>query len=78
MKSKFVLFTSGILVTVSLQAYIILDSKTTVSPGCDGGVLSHKCTSYINYNDLKDSKDHKDQRIMLNVLDEEARDVVDE
>lgn len=64
MKSKFVLFTSGILVIAStLQAYIILDSKTEVSPGCDGGVLSHTCTSYINYT---------------NVLNEESRDVVDE
>lgn len=52
MKSTLILFASGIAFFItSLQAYIILDSKTEVSPGCDGGVLSHECSSWINHVD---------------------------
>ena len=56
MKSTFILFTSWVfLFTTALQAYIVLDSKTEVSPGCDGGVLSHKCTSFISIDKLNES-----------------------
>lgn len=57
MKSTFILFTSGIfLFATPLQAYVVLDSKTEVSPGCDGGVLSHECTSFIsNIDKLNES-----------------------
>jgi hypothetical protein len=47
MKSIFVLSTMWIFFfAIPLQAYIILDSKTEVSPGCEGGVLSRKSTSF--------------------------------
>ncbi len=57
MKSTFILLISEILLfVIPLQAYIILDSKTEVSPGCEGGILSHRCTSSINnVNKLNES-----------------------
>ena len=58
MKNTFILFTSGIfLFAIPLQAYTILDSKTEVSPGCDGGVLSHKCTSFISASSINKSNE---------------------
>jgi hypothetical protein len=68
MKSTFILFISGIfLFAIPLQAYIILDSKTKVSPGCDGGVLSHRSTSFITSS--FDEFDENDEN--LNTSDKE-------
>jgi hypothetical protein len=76
MKSIFILSTMWIFVfATSLQAYIILDSKTEVSPGCDGGILSHKCTSFIsNINTLNDSNSNESDSFdeNLDIPDEEG------
>jgi hypothetical protein len=52
MKTTFILFTSGILFFAnSLHAYTILDFKTEISPGCEGGVLLHESSSFIDKSD---------------------------
>ena len=64
MKSTFILSTSGIfLFATTLQAYMVLDSKTEVSPGCDGGVLSHKCTSFISNVDKLNASNSFDENL---------------
>ena len=51
MKGKFIFFLS-VLSVVFLNSlcygYIELSSKTEVSPGCEGGILSQTGTSVIN------------------------------
>jgi hypothetical protein len=73
MKNTFILFISGIfLFAIPLQAYIVLDSKTEVSPGCEGGVLSHKCTSFISsVNKLNESNSFDENDENLNTADKE-------
>jgi len=42
---KVLLFIFLSTIQFSTYAYELLSCRTTVSPGCEGGVLSHKCTS---------------------------------
>jgi hypothetical protein len=77
MKKTFFLFTSSIFFFVtSLQAYIILDSKTEVSPGCEGGVLSSRCTSSFikDTDELNESNSFDDSS---DELEEEPSDELD-
>ena len=64
MKSSSIIFASvlftGFFVS-NIQAYVILNAKTEVSPGCVGGISSHTSISIINDPiDPKESNDHQE------------------
>ncbi|MFI0436110.1 MAG: hypothetical protein ACH350_10395 [Parachlamydiaceae bacterium] len=75
MKNKFIFLLSAIwmlLITPYAQAYTILNSKTEVSPGYEGGVLSQSITSTI-----QDSYKSNESEALPTVLIESEPDQFD-
>lgn len=62
------IFLCSVLFTIpfsSSYGYELLSSKTTVSPGCEGGVLEHTTVSYSLVSNDSDSFDEN-----LDILDQ--------
>lgn len=60
-----------ILISTGLQAYEVLSSKTEVSPGCEGGIISHTCISRTIPHELEETETQEESSAEIEDVQEE-------